>query len=69
MGSQNLLYKQTHTLNSAEMARLIAGAVQEASQLGIETLTPKELASLQEKWGKKNGNRETGDTAENTGKE
>ena len=69
MGSQYLLYKQTHTLNSAEMARLIDGAVQEASQLGIETLTPKELARLQEKWGKKNGNRETGDTAENTGKE
>lgn len=44
------LYKQTHTLNSSEMARLINGTIQEAQQLDIETITPRELAEMQEKW-------------------
>lgn len=44
------LYKQTHTLNSSEMARLINGAIQEAQQLDIQTLTPNELADIQRKW-------------------
>lgn len=48
--AQYLLYKQTHTLNSSEMARLIDGAIQEARQLDIQTLTPSELAELQQKW-------------------
>lgn len=51
--SQYMLYKQTHTLTSAEMARLINGVVQEAQQLGIETLTPAELATMQQKWEEK----------------
>ena len=41
-----VIYKETHTLDSKEMATLIDGAVQEAKQLGIETLTPMELAAL-----------------------
>lgn len=51
--SQYMLYKQTHTLTSAEMSRLIKGTIQEAQQLGIETLTPQELATMEAKWAKK----------------
>ena len=42
-----LIYKETHTLNSSEMATLINGTIEEAKQLGIETLTPTELAMLE----------------------
>lgn len=48
--SQYLFYKQTHTLDKAEMARLIDGTVYEAQELDIETRTPDELASLIENW-------------------
>lgn len=41
-----LIYKETHTLDSAEMARLIEGTIEEAKQLGIETLTPIEIENL-----------------------
>ncbi len=41
-----LIYKETHTLDSAEMATLIDGAIEEAKELGIETLTPVEIANL-----------------------
>lgn len=41
-----IVYKETHTLDSAEMAFLIDGAIQEAKQYGIETLTPAELETL-----------------------
>lgn len=55
--AQYMLYKQTHTLNSGEMARLISGTIQEARQLDIQTLTPKELAAMQSQWeAKHNGN-------------
>ena len=50
--SQYLLYKQTHTLDSAEMARLINGAIDEAQQLDIQTATPQELAHMQALWDK-----------------
>lgn len=56
--SQYLLYKQTHTLNSAEMARLINGAIAEAQQLDIQTATPQELAHMQELWAKSHKNSE-----------
>lgn len=48
--SQYVFYKQTHTLNKSEMAKLIDGVVYEAKELGIETRTPAELASLIENW-------------------
>lgn len=51
--SQYMLYKQTHTLTSSEMARLIDGAINEARQLDIETLTPTELATMKDKWEEK----------------
>ena len=41
-----LIYKETHTLDSAEMSRLIDGTIEEAKQLGIETLTPVEIENL-----------------------
>jgi hypothetical protein len=41
-----LIYKETHTLDSSEMATLIDGTIQEAKQLGIETLTPIEIENL-----------------------
>ncbi len=37
-----LFYKQTHLMDSKEMARLIDGAVQEAKELNIDTDTPEE---------------------------
>lgn len=48
--SQYIFYKQTHTLDKAEMAQLIEGVIWEAQELGIETRTPDELASLIENW-------------------
>ena len=43
---QYAVYKETHTLNTAEMSKLIEGTIFEAKQLGIETATPFELAQL-----------------------
>lgn len=39
-----LVFKQTHELDTKEMARLIDGTIHEAQELGIETATPEELA-------------------------
>lgn len=41
------VYRGTHTYNSAEMAQLIDGTVEECKAQGIETLTPMELARLE----------------------
>lgn len=51
-GSQRfILYKATHEMNTAEMARLIEGTISEAKELGIQTETPEELAKMGvEKW-------------------
>lgn len=46
-----MAYKETHTLNSEEMARLIDGVVQEAKNLDIETRTPDEIAEMKSLWG------------------
>lgn len=42
-----LFYKQTHTLDSKEMARLIDGTIYVAKGLGLETMTPDQLARLE----------------------
>lgn len=42
-----LFYKRTHTLDSKEMARLIDGAIYVAKDLGLETMTPEQLARLE----------------------
>lgn len=48
-----LVFKPTHEMDKAEMARLIDSTVEEAKQLGIETRTPDELAELKSLWGDK----------------
>lgn len=50
--SKYILYKPTHTLDTAEMSKLIDGAVSEAQQLGIETKTPAELDRIKALWDK-----------------
>lgn len=45
-----LVYKQTHLMDSKEMARLIDGAIEVAKELGIETDTPEQLARYKEDW-------------------
>jgi len=47
-----IIYEHTHNLDTKQMARLIDGTVYEAKELGIETMTPAELASLKEQWGR-----------------
>ena len=42
-----LFYKHTSDMDSKEMSHLIDGTVYEAKQLGIETMTPDELASME----------------------
>lgn len=48
-----LVYKQTHDMDTKEMARLIDGTVDEARELGIETDTPEQLARYKEEWSKR----------------
>jgi len=48
--SYYMLYKQTHTLDSKEMSKLIDGVVQEAKNLGIQTLDDLELQCLIKRW-------------------
>lgn len=45
------IYRGSHTYNSLEMSQLIEGTVIEAKELGIETLTPLELARMNAEWG------------------
>lgn len=54
MFDKYLFYKQTHTLNTKEMAHLINGVVQECKERGIETKTPAEIKSLLDRWERKN---------------
>lgn len=48
-----LVFKPTHEMDRAEMARLIDGTVQEAKLLDIETRTPAELAEMMSLRGEK----------------
>lgn len=41
----------SHTYDSKEMSRLIDGTVEEAKELGIETLTPDQLERMKASWG------------------
>ena len=52
------VYHGSHDYNSKEMSDLINGVVSEAQYLGIETMTPYEIARLSVLWGKKNERRE-----------
>lgn len=40
----------SHTYNSAEMARLIQGTIEDCKEQGIETATPDEIARMQSLW-------------------
>ena len=51
-GVQLQCYFGSSTYDTKEMATLIDGIVGEAKELGIETMTPSEIALLKEKWGK-----------------
>lgn len=45
-----MLYKPTHTLNSKEMAFLIDRVIDEAKDLGVDTITPNEKAKMISLW-------------------
>ena len=45
-----LVIRGSSTYDSREMATLIQGTVNEAKELGIETLTPRELAAMNASW-------------------
>lgn len=44
------VYRGSHTYDSAEMAKLIEGTIEECKAQGIETATPDEIARMQELW-------------------
>lgn len=46
------LYKGSSEMNTKEMSILIDGTVQDAKELGIETLPPYELERIKESWGR-----------------
>lgn len=45
-----LLYKQTHTLNTKEMSRLINGVVEECQAVGIDTRTQTQINEMLSLW-------------------
>lgn len=51
-GVQLQCYLGSSTYDTKQMSRLIEGVVSDCKELGIETLTPKELALMCEEWGK-----------------
>ena len=51
--SSYMMIKGSSQYDSAEMAKFIDHIVQEAKELGIETLTPDELARMNAEWGQK----------------
>lgn len=44
------IMRGSHTYDCKEMARLIDGTVEDAKDLGIETMTPDQIAELKSKW-------------------
>ena len=46
------IFMGSSEMDKKQMSILIDGIVQEAKQLGIETLTPSEISRLKEEWGK-----------------
>jgi len=51
-GVQLQVYYGSSTYDTKEMARLIDGVVSECHEVGIETMTPGEIASMNEEWGR-----------------
>lgn len=54
----------THTYNTAEMTRILDAAVEEAKQLGIETLPPEELMRMKQRAERAQENKTHGDSDE-----
>ena len=44
------LLKPSHLFNTKEMSMLIDGIVQDAKELGVETMTPDEIERLKQQW-------------------
>lgn len=44
------IMRGTHTYDTAEMSRVIDATVQMAKEVGVETLTPKELEAMKKAW-------------------
>ena len=44
------IYRGSHTYDTREMSILIDGTVQEAKELGIETMTPAEIERMKSAW-------------------
>ena len=44
------LQRGSHTYNNKEMANLIDGAVEQARKIGVETLTPDQIARMEAAW-------------------
>lgn len=44
------VYRGSHTYNTEEMSILIDGTVSEAKELGIDTMSPRELQEMKERW-------------------
>ena len=51
-GIQLQCFFGSHSYNSAEMSILINGVVSEAKEMGIDTMTTRELSLMNSKWGK-----------------
>lgn len=45
-----MVIKGSSEYNTAEMAKFIDGIVSEAKDLGIDTITPRELAEMKDRW-------------------
>lgn len=45
------VYRGSHTYDTKEMSVLIDGTVQEAKDIGVETMPPDEIAHMKEVWG------------------
>lgn len=43
-------YYGIHTYNTKEMSDLITGTISEAKEIGVETLTPRELEQMMNSW-------------------
>ena len=51
------VYLPSSEMNTYEMSKLIDGTVEEAQSMGIETMTPDEIAHLKAMWGVENENK------------
>ena len=51
------VYLPSSEMNTYEMSKLIDGTVEEAQSMGIETMTPDEIAHLKAMWGVEHENK------------